>query len=91
MEIVTKELVQCRAAIREHVGQTPTLFAFPYGLWSPAVRDAVCAAGYRGAVTLDDRPARPGDDAWAVPRINVPSGLSLDAFSAWLANLRPRS
>jgi peptidoglycan/xylan/chitin deacetylase (PgdA/CDA1 family) len=87
---VVDELVRSRESIRGETGVTPDLFAFPYGLWTPTVRDAAREAGYRGAVTLDDRPARPTDSAWAVPRINVPAGLSMDAFAAWLVNIRPR-
>jgi len=87
---VTDELVRSRESIRREIGVTPTLFAFPYGLWNPAVCHAAREAGYRGAVTLDDRPAKPHDSAWAVPRINIPAELSMDAFASWLVNIRPR-
>jgi peptidoglycan/xylan/chitin deacetylase (PgdA/CDA1 family) len=88
-EAVTAELTESREAIRQAVGTTPDLFAFPYGLWNAAVSDAARAAGYRAAVTLADRVMTGGDKAWALPRINVPTGLSMDAFASWLVDFRP--
>jgi peptidoglycan/xylan/chitin deacetylase (PgdA/CDA1 family) len=89
-EALAYELRASRDALHHELGEAPTLFAFPYGAWSPRVRDAAHEAGYAGAVTLDDRPVGPGDDPCALPRINVPARISLPAYRAWLANVRVR-
>ena len=56
--------------------------AYPYGLSSTAVQRAAADAGYRAGVTagggwLTRRPP----DVYALPRYNVPSGMSLDGFA----------
>jgi len=81
------ELVEGRAIIARHCGVTPTLFAYPYGLWDERVRDATQSAGYRAAFTLDaSKGVRlRGRDAWALPRLNIPAGISDVAFHTWTA------
>jgi peptidoglycan/xylan/chitin deacetylase (PgdA/CDA1 family) len=55
--------------------------AYPYGLESPAVQRAAEAAGYAGALRVNGgRLARGARPSFAVPRMNVPSGLSADGF-----------
>lgn len=67
-------------------GVAPDFFAYPYGRWNDAVREAVRVAGYRAAFSLDvTRPA----DRWTLPRLNVPAGIGDAAFQAWAAGLRP--
>jgi peptidoglycan/xylan/chitin deacetylase (PgdA/CDA1 family) len=83
-----KELVESRAVLHRATGVWPECFAFPYGIWDRRVRDAVRAAGYRAAVTLDDRFAGRPADMWALPRLNVPAGISAAAFEAWTAGVR---
>jgi peptidoglycan/xylan/chitin deacetylase (PgdA/CDA1 family) len=84
------EIVASRETIRARAGVAPTLFAYPYGVWNPRVRDAVFAAGYRGAVTLDYGLVAAGADPWALRRVNIPAGITLAAFEAWVAGLNPR-
>jgi len=84
------EIVASRETIRARAGVVPTLFAYPYGVWDTRVRDAVSAAGYRGAVTLDYGLVGAGADPWALRRVNIPAGITLPAFEAWVAGLNPR-
>ena len=84
------EIVTSRQTIAARLGTEPHFFAYPYGRWNARVRDAVRAAGYRGAVTLDYGLVRRVGDPWALPRVNIPSGITLDAFEAWAAGLHPR-
>jgi len=81
------ELVQSRDIIARHVGVTPQFFAYPYGRWDDRVRAAVRGAGYRAAFTLDHRSTR-ATDAWALGRVNIPSGIADAAFQAWTAGLQ---
>lgn len=82
------ELEQGRAIIEQRLGVRPTLFAYPYGRWDRRVRDAVRAAGYTAAVTLDPGPVTRGDDPWSLRRLNIPAGLDAPAYACWLAGLR---
>ncbi len=84
------EIVQSREAIISRTGVTPELFAYPYGLWDKRVRDAVRAAGYRGAFTLEYGPHSSGTDLWALPRMSIPARIGDAAFQAWTAGLNPR-
>src|SRR5439155_1581627 len=85
-----REIVASRLAIRARTGAAPEFFAYPYGIWDARVRDAVRAAGYRGAVTLDYGLVAAGADPWALPRVNVPASISLATFQAWAAGLSPQ-
>lgn len=87
-ETLEHEVRASRQVAARELGVPPTFFAYPYGAWSPAVRDAASAAGYAAALTLDPRPARHSDDLWALPRTNVPAGISLSGFCSWVAGLR---
>jgi peptidoglycan/xylan/chitin deacetylase (PgdA/CDA1 family) len=58
--------------------------AYPYGLTSPSVADAARRAGYIGAFRVDGGWMRssppPPSQQFDLPRMNVPSGLSLNGF-----------
>jgi peptidoglycan/xylan/chitin deacetylase (PgdA/CDA1 family) len=62
--------------------------AYPYGHFNATVQDAAGKAGYTGSFRIDGgwipRPAPP---LHAIPRLNVPSGLSLNGFRLRLAGL----
>jgi len=68
--------------LRAHFARaTVPWLAYPYGLESPAVRRAAEVAGYVGGLRVSGgwlpRGAQP---SFAIPRMNVPSGLSTDGF-----------
>lgn len=87
---LTDELHSSREIVARETGSAPECFAYPYGAWDHRVRDAVRAAGYRAAVTLDYRFIRAGTDPLSLGRVNVPAGISPAAYDAWLAGLRLR-
>lgn len=84
-----REVSGSRAEIARHTGVTPACFAYPYGHWSEPVRQAVRAAGYRAAFSLDRTRKRGAVDLWTIPRLNVPATIGDAAFEAWTAGLRP--
>jgi peptidoglycan/xylan/chitin deacetylase (PgdA/CDA1 family) len=85
------EIVTSRSVITRETGGTPDVFAFPYGIWDPRVREQVRQAGYRAALTLDFGLVSAGADPWTLPRVNVPSGISDPAYRAWAGGLNLRS
>jgi peptidoglycan/xylan/chitin deacetylase (PgdA/CDA1 family) len=84
-----QELVDSRVALAEHTGHLATTFAYPYGLADTFVRDAVVRAGYTVAATLDFGLNDRGADPLMLRRVNVPGSISLSAFQAWCAGIRP--
>jgi peptidoglycan/xylan/chitin deacetylase (PgdA/CDA1 family) len=84
------ELERCADRVERELGARPRFLAYPYGAWSPAVRDAARRAGYTAALTLDaGRIAAAESDALALRRINVPGQISPAAFEAWASGLLP--
>lgn len=82
------ELTRPLAWLRERFGPVIPWVSYPYGRWSPAVTAAARAAGYRAGLRVDGGWYRMGrDDDFAIPRLNVPAGLSVDGFSLRLAGL----
>jgi peptidoglycan/xylan/chitin deacetylase (PgdA/CDA1 family) len=81
------EVVASRGALYRATEVWPEFFAYPFGHWSPRVRDHVRAAGYRAALTLDFGLNRASADPWSLRRVNVPSGISDSAFEAWASGL----
>ena len=85
-----REIVDSRAAIHAATGIWPNVIAYPYGLSSARVREAVRSAGYRAAFGLRAGVLRPTADVWDLERINIPAGISEATFEAWTAGLLVR-
>jgi peptidoglycan/xylan/chitin deacetylase (PgdA/CDA1 family) len=58
------------------------MLAYPYGRWNGAAAAAARAAGYTAAFRVDGGALARNDDAFALPRINVPSAMR--AAGVWL-------
>lgn len=76
------EMERPLAWLRERFARVVPWLSYPYGASSPAAERAAEHAGYCGALTLDGgwiggRPPRP----FAVPRLNIPSGVSRSGFT----------
>jgi peptidoglycan/xylan/chitin deacetylase (PgdA/CDA1 family) len=62
--------------------------AYPYGHFSDTVQDAAAKAGYTGSFRIDGGwVPRSAPAPHAIPRLNIPSGLSLNGFRLRLAGL----
>jgi peptidoglycan/xylan/chitin deacetylase (PgdA/CDA1 family) len=72
-------------------GRFPSIalaLSYPYGLFTSATETTAARCGYDCAFRIDGRwiPETP-PSAYALPRLNIPSGLSLDGFRLRLAGL----
>ena len=69
--------------------RTPTvkILAYPYGLCSPAVAEAAERAGYTEALLIEGGWFTKEAGRWAVPRYNVPAGLSEDGLMLRLSGI----
>jgi len=75
------ELVRPLAWLRERFAGVLPYISYPYGHYSPAVERAAAAAGYRAALRIEGGWLRDGEtNRYAIPRLNVPSGLSNAGF-----------
>lgn len=75
--------------LREHLpARTRPWLAYPYGLFDDRVAAAVSASGYEAAFAIRGGWWRAGHgSATAIPRLNIPAGISGDGFAARLNGL----
>lgn len=69
---VNLEVASSRAMLEDVLGVAVLDFAYPMGGWSQRVRDAVAAAGYRSAVTVDRGRSSSRSDPFALRRAFAP-------------------
>lgn len=84
---LAEELSRPLGWLRERFNNTTDVLAYPYGLTSAAVSRAAAAAGYGAGLLVADGWWTGRGDRYAVPRLNVPAGLSLDGFALRTAGL----
>lgn len=70
-EEIRAEFAQASQRIQKETGVTPTLFSYPYGEYSLAVRDMVEQAGFKAAFGQHSGPAWGRDDIMALPRYSL--------------------
>lgn len=71
-------------------GRAVNILAYPYGLMSDEVAEATRNAGYEAALLISGgRLRRARDDAFRIPRVNVPAGLSLSGLRLRMADFLP--
>jgi peptidoglycan/xylan/chitin deacetylase (PgdA/CDA1 family) len=78
--------------LRERFTNVIPVISYPYGLGSPRVESAARAAGYTAGLRIDGGWLTGGKviDPFAVPRLDVPSGLSAAGFELRVAGVRVR-
>jgi peptidoglycan/xylan/chitin deacetylase (PgdA/CDA1 family) len=82
------ELERPLAWLRERFSSAAPWIAYPYGLSSPAVEAATKRAGYEAACMVAGGWMPPGSpNRFALPRQNIPRGLSDNGFALRLAGL----
>lgn len=74
-----------KALLEDRLGVAVTSFAYPYGHHDRRVRDAVAAAGYGGACTMNSWAATPGDHPLELPRTAVFDDTDVSSLAARLA------
>jgi peptidoglycan/xylan/chitin deacetylase (PgdA/CDA1 family) len=70
-DAVRDEVAGSRRDLEAATGQAVTAFAYPYGRHDARAVAAAREAGYASACTAFGRAARPGDDPFLIPRIEV--------------------
>jgi peptidoglycan/xylan/chitin deacetylase (PgdA/CDA1 family) len=87
-ERLEQELTSSAHWLTERFRSYLPCLAYPYGLHSPLVRRRAAAAGYRAGFRVEGGwMPRQDEERFALPRFNVPAGLSLDGFVLRLSGL----
>jgi peptidoglycan/xylan/chitin deacetylase (PgdA/CDA1 family) len=66
-----QEITDSKSELESMLGREVRHFAYPYGLFSEAVREMVVDAGYRSACSTRSGFNRPGEDPFLIRRIDV--------------------
>lgn len=82
LAIMASELSRSKADIEAHLGQPCLHFCYTWGRHSLPVRQAVQAASYATAVAAHHAPLSLNDDSFALPRMNIEKGYTLQDFAA---------
>ena len=90
-ESMREELDRPLVWLRERFSNVLPMISYPYGLSSPAVERAAARAGYTAGFRIDGGwLPRVASNAYALPRLNVASGLSAAGFALRCAGVRER-
>lgn len=82
------ELLESRAWLESRFPNVIPWLSYPYGCSNERIRDAAKRAGYHAAVEIEGNWFSPRQaNPFALPRINIPAGLSAEGFSARLSGL----
>lgn len=80
-----REMEESLSRIGGQYGKVPDYLAYPKGSYNDTVKNIATAAGYRGAVSVIERGVRTGDDAYALPRVQIDGDTSAFLFEAKLS------
>jgi peptidoglycan/xylan/chitin deacetylase (PgdA/CDA1 family) len=83
-----EELSRPLTWLRERASVESTWLTYPYGRFNFNVERAAASAGYKGSFRIDGGWMRRSDTvSHAIPRLNIPAGVSLDGFRLRLSGL----
>jgi peptidoglycan/xylan/chitin deacetylase (PgdA/CDA1 family) len=86
--IVSDEVRRCRRLLEDKLGIAVDGFAYPFGFWNGAARQAVAAAGYRYACAVAELTTAADDDVLTLPRLTVNAGIGVAGLTR-LLDVRP--
>ncbi len=90
-DALRSELELPLAWLRARYSNVLPVISYPYGLSSPAVERAAASAGYTAGLRIDGGwLSRAEGNAFALPRLNVPAGLSAAGFALRAAGVLSR-
>lgn len=95
-EQAREEIGACKRKLEDMFGRAVEHFCYPYGDWSPAVRDCVAEAGFRTACTTEGGINTPATPPFALKRFTARYPTRRlrafrDRFAAWWRDGRRRT
>jgi peptidoglycan/xylan/chitin deacetylase (PgdA/CDA1 family) len=85
---ISDEVSRSRGLTQDTLSIPVEGFAYPYGYWNRAAREAVSAAGFRYGCAVSDLIAGPGDDVLTLPRLTVNAGIGVSGLARLLETRR---
>ena len=82
---LTGQVRDPKTLMEDRLGVAVTSFAYPYGHYDRRVREAVAAAGYSGACTMDSWAATADDHPLELPRTAMFDDTDVESLAARLA------
>jgi O-antigen biosynthesis protein len=76
------EIRRCKVELEDLLGRPIRSFAYPFGYYNRRVRAHTIAAGYTSACAVDNVVGSSRSDRYALPRIAVLSGTTVEQFAA---------
>lgn len=86
---VTAEVVDSKHELEHRLGIDVVSFCYPHGYASAQVLSAVADAGYANACIIGRRIARPVDDTFAIPRLEVRPTVTAHSIHELVCNGEP--
>lgn len=71
IEAATADIAKASARFTDELGFTPSLFAYPYGEYTPTLRETITALGFQAAFGQYSGPAALWHNAYSLPRFPV--------------------
>lgn len=81
---VRDEMRRSRQILQDNLGIPIQGFAYPFGYWTPGVRESVSAAGYAYACAVGELPVSASADPLTLPRLTVGPGAGMAGFARLL-------
>lgn len=86
--VARDEIVHSQKLLQEQLGQQVSSFAYPFGYYSPHVRQIVQAAGYVSACAIKCELSSLYDDPYALARLAIKPDTSVHALATTLSTGR---
>jgi peptidoglycan/xylan/chitin deacetylase (PgdA/CDA1 family) len=83
------EVTRCKSVLEEQLGCAVSSFAYPFGYYNASVQRAVQEAGFSSACAVRYTMSSTADDPFALSRLIVAAGTSIQRFDALLAGRGP--
>jgi peptidoglycan/xylan/chitin deacetylase (PgdA/CDA1 family) len=83
-DALVEEIAESKRSLEAALARPVRTFAYPYGRVDERTVEAVRRAGFVSACTTEPRLARPDDDPFLVPRIEIEHGDSVRRFLTYL-------
>jgi peptidoglycan/xylan/chitin deacetylase (PgdA/CDA1 family) len=78
----TREIKESKKVLEDNLGVGVNSFCYPCGSFNEFTPTAVKDAGYKSAVTTENRKAAPKDDLYRLPRVRVSRNITINYFSS---------
>jgi peptidoglycan/xylan/chitin deacetylase (PgdA/CDA1 family) len=78
IEVAKHDILRGKDILEDKLGRKVSSFAYPYGSYNEAVKQAIQETGFAGACAIEERLCTRQDDPFALPRLTVAGGMTAD-------------